>query len=160
MEFDFAPDLIHCPARARREQAQSARVPAHFRYFRACHCFRQLFYRSVWGRPAFAAYPFTLGVTSGEPEACLRRRSKPNGGWRPTSACIKGVTIAPPELGHSAHVEIIGLRPARNYFYEFRIGVETSHIGRAHTLPFSRGYRRSGRASETWDVNATKTASS
>jgi len=72
----------------------------------------------------------------------------------------KGVTIAPPELGHSAHVEIIGLRPARNYFYEFRIGVETSHIGRAHTLPFSRGYRRSGRASETWDVNATKTASS
>ena len=47
----------------------------------------------------------------------------------------KGAAVAHPELAHSVHVEINGLQPARDYFYQFKIGDERSRIGRARTLP-------------------------
>ena len=47
----------------------------------------------------------------------------------------KGTAAARPEVGHSVHVELAGLSPARPYFYRFKIGRETSPIGRAKTLP-------------------------
>src|SRR5207302_4222190 len=47
----------------------------------------------------------------------------------------KGTAIAHPELGHAVHVEVGGLEPAHDYFYQFTIGTERSRIGRARTLP-------------------------
>ena len=47
----------------------------------------------------------------------------------------KGTAIAHPELGHAVHVEVGGLEPGRDYFYQFTIGGERSRTGRARTLP-------------------------
>jgi alkaline phosphatase D len=114
--------------------------------------------RCVWGTPVFATYPFALGVASGEPAPdgfviWTKIAPKPleRGGGMPKrpvevewtvatdermrQVARKGVAVAPPELGHSVHVEIEGLQPARDYFYQFMIGHERSHIGRARTLP-------------------------
>jgi alkaline phosphatase D len=116
------------------------------------------FSRSVWGSPVFAAYPFALGVASGEPAPdgfviWTKIAPKPldrDGGmpkkpveveWavatdeRMGQVAQKGVAVAHPELGHSVHVEVAGLQPARDYFYQFGIGGERSRIGRARTLP-------------------------
>ena len=116
------------------------------------------FSRSVWGSPVFAAYPFALGVASGEPAPdgfviWTKIAPKPleRGGGMPKKPvevewtvatdegmrqlAQKGVAVAHPELAHSVHVEINGLQPARDYFYQFRIGGERSRIGRARTLP-------------------------
>ncbi|MEI6283265.1 MAG: PhoD-like phosphatase N-terminal domain-containing protein, partial [Alphaproteobacteria bacterium] len=46
-----------------------------------------------------------------------------------------GETQALPELGHSVHVEITGLKPARPYWYRFIAGRERSATGRARTMP-------------------------
>lgn len=46
-----------------------------------------------------------------------------------------GEVIARPELGHSVHVEVEGLEPARPYFYRFKVGDERSGVGRAKTTP-------------------------
>lgn len=48
--------------------------------------------------------------------------------------------MATPELGHSVHVEVEGLRPDRWYWYQFKVGDEVSPIGRTRTAPGS-GYR-------------------
>jgi alkaline phosphatase D len=42
---------------------------------------------------------------------------------------------ATPELGHSVHVELAGLEPAREYFYRFRAGKAISPVGRTKTAP-------------------------
>ena len=47
----------------------------------------------------------------------------------------KGTALARPELGHSVHVDVNGLEPARDYFYRFRAGREVSQIGRTRTAP-------------------------
>jgi alkaline phosphatase D len=47
----------------------------------------------------------------------------------------KGRTDAVPELAHSVHVEVEGLRPGREYFYRFRTGAEDSPVGRTRTAP-------------------------
>ena len=47
----------------------------------------------------------------------------------------KGTATAHPELAHSVHVEVDGLEPAREYFYRFRAGRETSQVGRTRTAP-------------------------
>jgi alkaline phosphatase D len=114
--------------------------------------------RCVWETPLFANYPFPLGVASGEPAPdgfviWTKIAPKPleRGSGMPKRpvevewtvatdermrhVARKGVAIAHPELGHSVHVEIEGLRPARDYFYQFRIGRELSRVGRARTLP-------------------------
>ena len=109
----------------------------------------------VLAAPAFAAYPFSLGVASGDPIAdgvVLWTRLAPeplHGGGMPMSAVDvqwevasdrqfravvqKGVELARPELGHSVHAEIRGLQPGREYFYRFRAGTEISQIGRTMT---------------------------
>jgi len=106
----------------------------------------------------FAAYPFALGVASGDPEPdgfviWTKIAPKPleRGGGMPKKpvevewsvatdermrqVAQKGNTVAHPELGHAVHVEIGGLQPARDYFYQFTVGGERSRVGRARTLP-------------------------
>ncbi|MBE1610540.1 alkaline phosphatase D family protein [Actinopolymorpha pittospori] len=106
------------------------------------------------------ADPFQLGVASGEPEpdgVVLWTRLAPDplaedghGGMplRPTSVqyevaederftriAARGAALATPELGHSIHVEVRGLAPAREYFYRFRAGRDISPVGRTKTAP-------------------------
>ena len=108
-------------------------------------------------RPVFREYPFQLGVASGEPlpdGIVLWTRLAPEplaGGGMPrasvdvsweiaadrsfTKVVQKGIEVARPELGHSVHVEVSGLEPAREYFYRFRAGSEQSPTGRTKTAP-------------------------
>ncbi len=113
--------------------------------------------RSVWANPVFAGNPFTLGVASGDPlpdGVVLWTRIAPdplNGGGMPMQAVSvtwevasddrmrsivqSGEALARPELGHSVHVEVGGLEPARPYWYRFRVGREASRVGRTKTAP-------------------------
>ena len=108
-------------------------------------------------QPAFGDYPFTLGVASGDPlpsGIVLWTRLAPRpleGGGMPmrdvevrweiarddrfTTIVQRGTTLARPELGHSVHVEVDGLEPARGYFYRFMAGSEVSQTGRTKTAP-------------------------
>ena len=105
----------------------------------------------------FNAYPFTLGVASGDPYpdgVVLWTRLAPRpleGGGMPMmpvpvqwevgreasfrTIAQKGETLARPELGHSVHVEVSGLEPGRDYWYRFRAGNEVSQVGRTRTAP-------------------------
>jgi alkaline phosphatase D len=108
-------------------------------------------------QPLFTAYPFPLGVASGDPlpgGVVLWTRLAPdplNGGGMPMAnvevawelahdrafakVALKGTAVARPELGHSVHVETDGLEPGRDYFYRFRCGGEVSQTGRTRTAP-------------------------
>src|SRR5688500_20245353 len=99
-------------------------------------------------RPRFAANPFSLGVASGDPGpdgVVLWSRLAPdplNGGgmgaeavsvrWEIASdegmrSVIKrGTTVARPDLGHSIHVEVDGLRPSACDWYRFDASVSAS----------------------------------
>ena len=104
------------------------------------------------------AYPFTLGVTSGDsaPDGfVLWTRLAPvptdrHGGmpmvpmpvqWEVAmdehfaTIAAAGEAIARPELGHSVHAEVGGLLPDRPYWYRFTLGGDRSPQGRARTLP-------------------------
>ncbi len=123
-----------------------------------------LFAKGALASPVFREYPFKLGVAAGDPAPdgfVLWTRVAPEptaGGGMPnrpvelrwevargrTGSELEGVVargevVAHPELGHSAHVEVAGLEPAREYHYLFEIGEglarERSQIGRAVTLP-------------------------
>lgn len=105
----------------------------------------------------FASYPFRLGVAAGDPSAdgfVIWTRLSPDpaehGGmpmvpeavdWQVAGdeamrdVVAKGSALARPELGHSVHVEVAGLQPARPYWYRFQVGDERSVRGRAKTLP-------------------------
>ena len=111
----------------------------------------------VLAAPTFNAYPFPLGVASGDPlpdGVLLWTRLAPeplNGGGMPMtpvevqwevardrqfrSIVQKGVEVARPELAHSVHVEAKGLEPGHEYFYRFRAGTEISQVGRTKTAP-------------------------
>ena len=108
-------------------------------------------------RPKTSASMFSLGVASGDPLAdgvVIWTRLAPEpleGGGMPDrkipvrwevaedesfrKVARRGTTFARPELGHSVHVEVEGLRPAREYFYRFKAGPETSPLGRTKTAP-------------------------
>jgi alkaline phosphatase D len=108
-------------------------------------------------KPRFAADPFSLGVASGDPWAdsvVLWTRLAPDplngGGMPPRGAEVqwevasdeqmrkivaRGKTVARPELGHSVHVEVFGLEPARSYWYRFTAGDAASPIGRTRAAP-------------------------
>lgn len=110
-----------------------------------------------FGAPKFAANPFTLGVASGEPwedSVVLWTRLAPDplngGGMNNQSVEVKwelasdeqmknivasGTAVAAAELGHSVHVEVFGLQPARWYWYRFSAGNEVSSVGRTRTAP-------------------------
>ncbi|MFB4314741.1 alkaline phosphatase D family protein [Actinomadura sp. 21ATH] len=109
------------------------------------------------------ADPFTLGVASGDPLPdgfVLWTRLAPvplaadgHGGMplRPFTVRYevaedagfkrvvkRGQALATPELAHSVHAEVHGLRPGREYFYRFRAGTEVSPAGRTRTAPDPR----------------------
>lgn len=108
----------------------------------------------------FSENPFSLGVASGEPApdgVVLWTRLAPEplaqdgrGGlpdrkvpvqWQVAEdagfrrVVRQGTEFARPELAHSVHVEVEGLRPAREYFYRFKAGPEPSPVGRTKTAP-------------------------
>ncbi|MBM0170367.1 alkaline phosphatase D family protein [Altererythrobacter sp. C41] len=113
--------------------------------------------RPVFGR-SLAGYPFTLGVASGDPHPdgfVLWTRLAPNplerGSGMPMQAVPvqwqvaedehftrivhSGEEMARPELGHSVHAEVGGLRPARRYWYRFLAGGEASPVGTVRSAP-------------------------
>lgn len=113
---------------------------------------------SVARVPKFSAYPFSLGIASGDPApdgVVLWTRLAPNplapgGGMPPvpvevswqvaedeamTRVVRSGTAVANPHWGHSVHVEADGLQPDRWYWYQFKAGTETSPKGRTRTLP-------------------------
>ena len=47
----------------------------------------------------------------------------------------RGVAPAPSDLAHSVHVEVDGLRPGRDYFYQFDVRAEESPVGHFRTAP-------------------------
>jgi alkaline phosphatase D len=113
--------------------------------------------RRVLAQPVFHAYPFSMGVASGDPlpdGVVLWTRLAPQplaGGGMPRAAVEvqwelaedpqfrqpvqKGTALARPELGHAVHVEVSGLQPGRVYHYRFRAGRELSPVGRTRTAP-------------------------
>ena len=106
-----------------------------------------------------AAYPFTLGVASGDPtpdsvvlwtridsQALVGMDAQEDAlqidyeiASDPSFARIlrSGNVVAPAELGHSAHCEVRGLAPATEYFYRWRLGGEVSAVGRTKTAPLA-----------------------
>jgi alkaline phosphatase D len=104
----------------------------------------------------FADDPFTLGLASGYPEpssVVLWTRLAPQplvpgGGVPPMPVAVdweigtdealrrvvrRGTVTATPDWAHSVHVEVDGLRPARDYWYRFTSGGARSPIGRTRT---------------------------
>jgi len=103
------------------------------------------------------AYPFTLGVASGDPlsdRVILWTRLAPDplaGGGMPSSPVKvrwqvasdermrkivrSGTATARPEHAHSVHVDAGGLDPARPYWYRFVVGDHETEIARTRTAP-------------------------
>lgn len=111
----------------------------------------------LWGR-GLPSDLFTLGVASGDPAAdgfVIWTRLAPTphepGAGMPMAVVPvqwqvaeddrfvrivqSGEAMARPELGHSLHVEVSGLRPARRYWYRFLAGTEASPGGTVRTAP-------------------------
>jgi alkaline phosphatase D len=105
-------------------------------------------------------HPFRLGVASGDPlpdgfVIWTRLAPEPlaadgRGGMPPQAYGVRyeiaederfqrvvrrGAVEAAPELAHSVHVEVGGLRPGREYFYRFRAAMAISPVGRTKTAP-------------------------
>jgi alkaline phosphatase D len=112
----------------------------------------------IQAAPKFSDNPFKLGVASGEPTpdgVVIWTRLAPSpfdemSGMAPDPVTLqwqvasdegmskvvaKGTAIADPAMGHSVHVEVLGLKPHRHYWYVFRAGSEISPKGRTRTLP-------------------------
>jgi alkaline phosphatase D len=107
--------------------------------------------------PRLSKDPFTLGVASGDPlhdAVVLWTRLAPdplNGGGMPDRVVPvewevaedarfgrivrRGVTVARPELGHSVHTDVRGLRADHVYWYRFRVQGHVSPTGRTRTAP-------------------------
>ncbi|MEU4804706.1 alkaline phosphatase D family protein [Actinosynnema sp. NPDC023587] len=106
------------------------------------------------------AYPFTLGVASGEPAPdgfVIWTRLAPSplnadglGGMSSASTAVEwqvatdrrftqvvksGTATAVQAWAHSVHVEVTGLQPGREYHYRFRALGFLSGVGRAVTAP-------------------------
>lgn len=108
---------------------------------------------------ALGADPFTLGVASGDPwpdgfviwTRLAPRLLEEHGGMPAARVPVRwevaedeqfmhvvqqGDTLAIPELAHSVHVEVEGLRPHRHYWYRFSTaGADVSPVGMARTAP-------------------------
>lgn len=113
----------------------------------------------VWAAPRFSAYPFALGVAAGDPAPdgfviWTRLAPQPlefHGGMPALAVPVKwevsedagfsrivrrGEALARPELAHSVHVEVDGLKPGRPHWYRFLVeGAEASPVGLARTAP-------------------------
>ncbi len=113
---------------------------------------------AVVNLPKFPAYPFQLGVASGDPApdgfvlwTRLAPRPLEAGGGMPSEpvevawqvaedeamarVVRRGAAVASPDWAHSVHVEVDGLRPDRWYWYQFKAGGEISAKGRTRTAP-------------------------
>lgn len=113
---------------------------------------------AVTTTPKLSAYPFTLGVASGDPAPdgfVLWTRLAPQplepGGGMPAEpvevgwqvaedeamgrVVARGTAVANPGWAHAVHVEVGGLRPGRWYWYQFRAGSDVSPKGRTRTFP-------------------------
>ena len=109
-------------------------------------------------RPEGGAYPFKLGVASGDPTSSgvvlwtrlVPKPFQPHGGmprqrvpvdWelgtdpRLRHVVQRGTVWALPELAHSVHVDVEGLAPDGEWFYRFRYRDEVSETGRTRTAP-------------------------
>lgn len=116
--------------------------------------------RQALAQPLFRIYPFQLGVAAGDPTSdgfVIWTRLAPEPleiGYGMPSQPVevmwevsaddrferivrKGAAVARPELGHSVHVEVMGLESARPYWYRFIAGTERSLSGRARTSPLA-----------------------
>ena len=114
----------------------------------------------AYAAPALSGDPFALGVASGDPAptsvvlwtrlvtdplAADGRGGMPQKRFRvqyqvATDEKFKqvvksGNVFASPDLGHSVHPEIHGLKPGRHYWYRFRVGSAISPVGRTRTAP-------------------------
>jgi alkaline phosphatase D len=110
----------------------------------------------------FEQTPFTLGVASGYPRPdgfslwtrLAHKPLEPRGGlpyalfreviavrWEVSESdrfqnlAASGVAFAEHEWAHSIHVDLFGLKAARQYFYRFRVGDYQSPVGRVRTAP-------------------------
>lgn len=99
--------------------------------------------------------PFGLGVASGDPDdtsvVLWTRFVTPDGTGIPdgdhpvlwevattesfSTIVAAGLAPAVGALGHSVHVTAGGLRPDTSYAYRFRVGDQTSTVGRTRTFP-------------------------
>jgi alkaline phosphatase D len=107
---------------------------------------------------SWSAYPFSLGVASGEPDesgVVLWTRLAPyprEFAYGLTTEIVPvtweiahdeqmrqivqhGTVQATPEFAHSVHVEVQGLPPDRWYWYRFHAGDATSPVARTRTAP-------------------------
>ena len=113
--------------------------------------------RPARAQSRFNSDPFTLGVASGSPRpdsVVLWTRLAPGplagGALPPENIELKwevardehfrdivrrGTALATPELAHSVRAEVMGLEPARWYWYRFTAGDAMSAIGRTRTAP-------------------------
>lgn len=111
----------------------------------------------AFAAPRFGGNPFTLGVASGDPAPdgiVLWTRLAPEPAdpeslgralvpvrWRVAKddrlhhVVHHGVALAMPQLAHSVHVEVEGLHPGRDYFYQFDVRGEESPVGHFRTAP-------------------------
>jgi alkaline phosphatase D len=109
------------------------------------------------GAGSVSAFPFTLGVASGDPApdgAVLWTRLapeplSPDGGvsgaipvqWQVATdpqmrrVIRAGSEVADASWGHSVHVEVEGLAALSDYWYRFRVGQHISPVGHLRTLP-------------------------
>ncbi|HEX2782653.1 MAG TPA: alkaline phosphatase D family protein, partial [Ilumatobacteraceae bacterium] len=96
--------------------------------------------------------PFTLGVASGDPlpdAVVLWTRLLPAGALLDTDVEVQwevatdsevsdivatGSASAVAALGHSVHVDVIGLQPDTEYYYRFQLGEFASPTARTHTF--------------------------
>lgn len=107
--------------------------------------------------PRLADYPFQLGIASGDPAPdgvvlWTRLCTDPHSDdalprediqveWQVcddeqmTRVAQKGVATAPHDWAHAVHVEVQGLETDRTYYYQFKLGLETSPVGRTRTAP-------------------------
>ncbi|MGY8718682.1 MAG: alkaline phosphatase D family protein, partial [Verrucomicrobiia bacterium] len=113
---------------------------------------------AVITNPKFSAYPFSLGVASGDPLpdgvvlwTRLAPRPLETGGGMGADPIVvswqiaedetmsrvvqSGTATARADWSHSVHVEVNGLRPDRWYWYQFKTGGEVSAVGRTRTTP-------------------------
>jgi alkaline phosphatase D len=108
-------------------------------------------------QPAFAKDPFQLGVASGDPSSdgvvlWTRLATDPlnGGGMLPVTYEVtwevatdegfqqivrSGTELATPQLGHSVHVELSGLKSDCWYWYRFQAGDAISRTGKTRTMP-------------------------
>lgn len=152
-------DLNRIPEALRHEGGLSRRL---FLGYATALAATPLLVRVVEGatiaRPSFTDDPFSLGLTSGDPDhtgvvlwtKLAPKPLDPDGGMPRDAVNVswevaedeamkkvvrRGTATASPELAHSVHVEVDGLKPDRWYWYRFRAGDAETPVARTRTMP-------------------------